>query len=270
MTNPLTQLKQKIYQSWNSTNYATFGQILEVGVRDFVDRLEIPTGIQVLDVACGTGNCSLPLAQRGATVTGVDIAPNLLAVAREKAAALNLTISFEEGDAEALSYNDNAFDLVTSSFGVIFAPRHQLAATELLRVCQPGGTIALMSWTDEGLVGQLTAIQTHYIPLPPGLPSHTLWGKPEIVQSYFGNNLHELRCHKRTLPLTFPTDATGVVAFFRQHSALRYAFDKLDTAEQSALQRDLEALWNKHNIAENGRITVNAEYLEIIAVKSTT
>ncbi|MEM7114898.1 MAG: methyltransferase domain-containing protein [Chloroflexota bacterium] len=270
MTQNLTKLKQKIYTSWNSADYETFGQILEVGVHDFVARLDVSPQTIVLDVACGTGNCAIPLAQWGAQVTGVDIAPALLAIAREKTAVLNLDITFDEGDAEALPYPNNSFNLVTSSFGVVFAPRQALAASELLRVCQPNGTIALMAWTAEGFFGQMFKIQAKYAPPPPDMPSNTLWGDPQVVGTYFSKGVSSLRCTRRTLPLTFATDATGVVAFFRQHSrALRATFGKLDAATQAQLQGELEQLWNDHNTAVSDNIAVNAEYLEILAVKDS-
>ncbi|MEM7336622.1 MAG: class I SAM-dependent methyltransferase [Chloroflexota bacterium] len=263
----LANLKARIFESWNTSDYGTFGQVLEVGVRDFVKRLTLDDQSRVLDVACGTGNCSIPLAQRGANVVGVDIAPSLLEVARVRSAELGLSIQFDEGDAEALPYDNNQFDLITSSFGVIFAPRQKLAAEELVRVCQPQGTIALMAWTDKSIIGQLFATQAKYVPMPPNLPSNTEWGKRDVVDGYFGEQV-DCQFYDRTLPMTFDMDAKGVVDFFKRHSrAMQSAFKRLDEGKQASLQAELEALWNEHNVGENGRIAVNAAYLEIVGTK---
>ena len=148
---------------------------------DFIERINLKPGTKVLDVACGTGNQSIPAARAGADVIGLDIAPNLLEQARKRAADENLKIEFVEGDAEKLPYEAARFDVVLSMFGAMFAPRPEVVASELLRVCRPGGLIAMGNWTPDGFVGQMFQITGKHAPPPPGLPSPVLWGVEKVV-----------------------------------------------------------------------------------------
>src|SRR5882757_6125504 len=167
----LTALKQRMRDTWMAGD---FGVIAWYNVKlgeQFVSRIKIQPGMKVLDVACGTGNVTLPVARAGATVTGVDIAPNLLEQARVRAAKEGLKIQFDEGDAESLPYPDASFDIVLSMFGAMFAPRPEVVAAELLRVCRPGGLIAMGNWTPTGFVGQMFKITSRHAPPPPGVPA---------------------------------------------------------------------------------------------------
>src|SRR5277367_7117273 len=150
----IAQLKQRMKTSWMAGDFGQIAKRLANGAEDFIARLELKPGMKVLDVACGTGNQSLPAARTGAQVTGVDIATNLLAQARQRAAEENLAIQFDEGDAEQLPYGDAQFDVVLSMFGAMFAPRPEVVASEFKRVCRPGGLIAMANWTPESFVGK--------------------------------------------------------------------------------------------------------------------
>lgn len=169
------QLKQRMRSTWMAGDFGQIARYSAKGAEEFVDRLLIAPGMRVLDVACGTGNLAIPAARKNAQVSGVDIAPNLIEQARQRAAEEGLPVTFEEGDAEQLPYPDAHFDLVMSMFGAMFAPRPHLVASELWRVCRPGGTIAMANWTPEGFVGKTFSLMSQHVPAPPGLPAPVLW-----------------------------------------------------------------------------------------------
>src|SRR5215471_13702387 len=153
----MEQLKEKMRASWMAGDFGQIARYQEKEAAAFVSRLGIPPGARVLDVACGTGNTAIPAARAGARVTGVDIATNLLEQARARAAAEGVDATFQEGDAERLQFPDASFDFVVSVYGAMFAPRPELVAGEFLRVCRPGGKIAMGNWTPAGFVGQMFA-----------------------------------------------------------------------------------------------------------------
>jgi ubiquinone/menaquinone biosynthesis C-methylase UbiE len=164
-------LKSRLKATWMAGDFGLIAKSYEPGAAEFVRRLSLPGGARVLDVACGTGNLAIPAARAGASVTGVDIAPNLLEQARSRAKASGVTVRFDEGDAEQLPYEDGSFDTVISMFGVMFAPRPELAAAELLRVCRSRGTIALATWTPSGFIGQMFKLMAGHVPPPANMPS---------------------------------------------------------------------------------------------------
>jgi ubiquinone/menaquinone biosynthesis C-methylase UbiE len=246
-----------------------FGQIAKHtidGAQEFISRLPIKPNDKVLDVACGTGNLSIPAAHRGATVKGVDIASNLVAQARKRAANEGLRIEFDEGDAEKLPYADNSFDWVITMFGAMFAPRPDQTAAELIRVCRSGGQIAMANWTAEGFVGKTFKIVASYAPPPPGLASPVLWGNEDIVRQRLRNGISDLKLTRRTIQLAFPFDEAEVVEHFRTYfGPIQRAFEALDEIGQQHLRRDLEKAWKENNNATDGTSRVEGEYLEVIA-----
>ena len=169
-------LKANLKTTWMSGDFDKIAQVIEAGGAEFIERLRLAPGARVLDAACGTGNLSFPAARAGAIVTGVDIAPNLLTTARDRAQAKGVQIRFDEGDVEALPYEDYAFDEVVTMFGAMFAPRPQLVASELARVCRPGGRVSMANWTPSGFIGQMFMITSHHVP-PPPMPSPLLCGR---------------------------------------------------------------------------------------------
>src|SRR5665213_1053110 len=155
---------------WMAGDFGVVAKTITAGADGLVARLALPPGTRVLDVACGTGNTAIPLARRGCTVTGVDIATNLLAQASERAAAEKLPATFDEGDAEQLPYADASFDAVVTMFGAMFAPRPELVASELARVLKPGGLLAMANWNPASFTGQMFKVASFHVPPPPGLP----------------------------------------------------------------------------------------------------
>jgi ubiquinone/menaquinone biosynthesis C-methylase UbiE len=173
VADPLTE---RVRATWTSGDFGRIAKGYEQGAAEFIARLGLTPGERVLDVACGTGNLSLPAARTGALVTGIDIAPNLIAQADENAARERLPISFEVGDAERLPYAAGAFATVVTMFGAMFAARPGQAAAELLRVTRRGGRIAMASWTPTGFIGDMLRATVRHVPAPPGIPSPLLWG----------------------------------------------------------------------------------------------
>jgi ubiquinone/menaquinone biosynthesis C-methylase UbiE len=265
----LEQLKQRMRGTWMAGDFGQIAQYSAKGAEEFVNRLAISPGMRVLDVACGTGNLAIPAARRGAQVTGVDIAPNLLEQARKRAAAQNLPATFDDGDAEQLPYPDGQFDLVMSMFGAMFAPRPERVSSELARVCRPGGTIAMANWTPEGFVGKTFALTGRYVPPPQGIPAPVLWGVENVVRERLGEYAAKTETVRRALIFDYPHPPREVVQFFRDYfGPTQMAFSRLDAAGQSALAADLEKLWIEYNKGENGRTLVSAEYLEVTAIRA--
>jgi SAM-dependent methyltransferase len=248
-----------------------FGQIARYsakGTEEFVERLNLRTGMQVLDVACGTGNLAIPAARKGARVTGVDIAANLVGQARLRAAAEGLEATFETGDAEQLPYPDASFDLVMSMFGAMFAPRPELVAAELCRVCRSGGTIAMANWTPDGFVGITFSLTGRYAPPPAGIPAPVLWGDEAVVRRRFGAQVSGVETARRAIIFDYPFDPPAVVQLFRDYfGPTQFAFAKLDAAGQAAYAADLESHWREYNEAGDGRTLIRAEYLEVVATR---
>jgi SAM-dependent methyltransferase len=250
-------------------NYDYFSRFMESSAVEFLDRLNPAPGVALLDVACGSGQLALIAARRGATVTGIDIATNSILAARGRAAADRLDARFDEGDAEALPYADGRFDVVATIFGAMFAPRPELVARELLRVCRPGGTIAMANWTREGFIGQMFRTFARFI-APPGMPAPVLWGDEAVVRERFGSGLTGLRLTRVTYRFDYPFAPAGVVEFFRQHyGPTTRAFASLGDADRAALRTDLEALWSSQNQASDpNRTVVDAEYLEVVGTRA--
>jgi ubiquinone/menaquinone biosynthesis C-methylase UbiE len=255
--------------TWMAGDFGQIARYSAKGAVEFVDRLAISRGMRVLDVACGTGNLAIPVARTGAIVVGVDIATNLLAQARERAAREDLRITFDESDAEQLPYPDSSFDVVMTMFGAMFAPRPERAAAELLRVCRPGGRIAMANWTPEGFVGKTFSLTSRYVPPPDGIPAPVLWGNEKVVRERLGAFALETHTARRAITFDYPFPPRQVVQFFRDYfGPTQMAFSKLNAGGQSDLAAELEKLWSEHNQGKDGRTLVSAEYLEVTVVRA--
>ncbi len=263
-------LKTRLKATWMDGNYDYFSRFMKASAVEFLDRLGVDPGTSLLDVACGSGQLALIAAGMGAKVTGVDIATNAILAARGRAASEGYDIRFDEGDAEALPYEAASFDVVASLFGAMFAPRPELVAAELLRVCRPGGRIAMGNWTREGFIGQMFKTFARFI-APPGMPSPVLWGDESTVRERFGTHVADLRLTRVIYQFDYPFSAADVVEFFRQnYGPTTRAFATLGGADQVSLRKELIELWTLHNKASSpARTTVDAEYLEVVAVTRT-
>jgi ubiquinone/menaquinone biosynthesis C-methylase UbiE len=265
----LEQLKEGMRRTWMAGD---FGQIAQYSVRtasEFVDRLPIVPGMKVLDVACGTGNTAIPAARKGAIVTGVDIATNLLAQARDRAGAEGMSIKFEEGDVEHLPYADSEFDLVISMFGAMFAPSPEKVVSELARVCRSGGRIAMANWTPQGFTGQMFALNARHLLPPAGIAPPVLWGDEAVVRQRFAGKARDIQTTRRQITMTFPFPPEEVVQFFRQYfGPTHVAYSRMDAQQQAAYTADMNALWMQHNQSTTGETTGENEYLEVIVTRA--
>jgi len=265
----LAALKTKLQAVWSAGDFGQIAKYYANDAADFIKRLDLKPGMQVLDVACGTGNLAIPAARTGASVTGVDIAANSVEQARQNAKAEGLNAQFDEGDAEALPYPDASFDVVVTMFGAMFAPRPELVASELKRVCRPGGVIAMANWTPNGFIGQMFKITSQHVPPPPGMPPPVLWGVEEKVRERFSEGISKLETRLQKVTWVFPFSPAEVVEHFRlYYGPAQKAMGTLGEEKGAALRKDLEELYTTHNQATDGTTRVEAEYMEVIAVRA--
>ncbi len=265
----MESLKTKLKATWISGDFKKIAESFTDGAAEFVERLNLKPGMRVLDVACGSGNQSIPAARTGAEVTGVDIAPNLIEQAREWAEVEDLKIRFDEGDAENLPYADAEFDVVMTMFGAMFAPRPELVSAELLRVCRPGGVIAMGNWTPGGFVGQMFKTIGSHVKPPENMPSPLLWGDEMTVLARLNEGISEVEFNPRSISFTFPFGVPETIEFWREfYGPTHKAFAALDANGQAALRNDLEKLWTENNLSANGTTHVISEYLEVKAYRN--
>ena len=269
MTPEMETLKNKLRATWIAGDFGQIAKSIEKGAEEFVERLDLKPGMKVLDVATGTGNLAIPAAKTGADVTGIDIAPNLIDQANERAKTEGVTAKFEVGDAEALPYEDDTFDVVMTMFGAMFAPRPDVTAAELVRVTKPGGLITMANWTPEAFTGQMFKIGASHVPPPPGMPSPVLWGKEDVIRERFAAGVSDLQMSRQKIMFHYPFGPAEVVEHFKTYfGPTNKAFASLDEQGQAALRKDLEDLWTSANRATDGSTEVESEYLDVRAVKA--
>ena len=269
------QIKDSMRSSWMAGDFGVIARTNTQAAEAFVARLPIPPRARVLDVACGTGNLAIPIARAGATVTGVDIAVNLLAQARERALAEALAIEFDEGDAEQLPYPDASFDAVVTMFGAMFAPSPELVASELARVLRPGGLLAMANWNPASFSGRMFAVGGRHAPPPPGVPPPVLWGDEASVRQRLAQHFREIRTGLVPIDFDLPMTPAETVAFFRKYfGPTQVAFSRVlaqsGEAGQAAFAADLEALWSSANVSPDPahRTLVHNEYLQVTAIRT--
>jgi SAM-dependent methyltransferase len=263
----LDAIKAKQRATWGSGDYAVVGTTLQIVGETLCETAGVSAGERVLDVACGNGNATLAAARRFALVTGVDYVPNLLQRARVRAAADGLAVDLREADAEALPFADEVFDVVLSTFGVMFTPDQERAAGELVRVCRHGGRIALACWTPGGFVGKVFRTVAGYVPPPAGLPSPAAWGTEERLDELFGAATRGMRTARREYVFRYRSAAHFVEVFRAWYGPIHRAFAALPPDGQAALERDLIALLDSMNVARDGTLAVPSEYLETVIVR---
>ena len=266
----MRKIKESMRASWMAGDFGVVAKTIAGRAEEFVGRLPIMAGMKVLDVACGTGNTAIPAARLGAVVTGVDIAPNLLVQARERAAAEGLDVRFDEGDAEQLPYDAASFDAVVTMFGAMFAPRYKLVAAEMGRVLKPGGLLAMANWSPSSFSGQMFRLGNNYVAPPVGIAPPVMWGDEAAVRERLEPHFSEIRTELISIDFDMATNAAGVVAFFRKNfGPTQVAFSKLDEDGQMAFALDLEVLWAGANVAEDkeNRVLIRNEYLQVTAVQ---
>jgi SAM-dependent methyltransferase len=267
VTPDLEAIKQRQQQTWASGDFHAVGARIVLVAEHLVDSADLHAGWRVLDVATGSGNAAIAAARLGCHAVGIDYVPALLDRARARAEAEGLPVELIEGDAEALPFPDASFDAVTSVFGAMFAPDHERAAAELLRVCRPGGTVALANWTPDGFIGELFRTVARHVPPPAGVQSPMLWGTPEHLRELFCGGAASLESKERTFTFRFPS-AEHFVEFFRLwYGPTLKAFSSLDDEARTALEDDLVALANRFDRLRTDAVAIPATYLEAVVVR---
>jgi ubiquinone/menaquinone biosynthesis C-methylase UbiE len=263
----LAALKTRQQSAWSSGDYAVVGVTLQIVGENLCEALDLRSGQKVLDVAAGNGNVSLAAARRWCEVTSTDYVPALLDRGKARAAAENLKMEFKDADAEALPFTDASFDAVVSTFGVMFTPDQDQAASELMRVCRRGGKIGLANWTPPGFIGQIFKTLGKYLPPPAGAKSPALWGTKERLAELFGAGAASIHAEPRNFMFRYRSPAHFIDVFKTYYGPLLKAVTALDEDKRASLLADIEALIVRLNRADDGTMVVPAEYLEAVIVK---
>ena len=267
MTSEMDALKTRLKTTWESGDYGVFAKYLEPGALQFFERLNIPAGTRLLDIACGAGQLTIPAARKGIQVTAIDLAANLVQQARARALEEHLQARIDQGDAESLPYPDASFDVALSLIGSMFAPRPELVASEMIRVCRPGGRVIMGNWTPQGHVGQMFKVIGKYAPPPPYFPSPLLWGDEATCRQRFGAAVGDLKITRYFYPFVYPFAPAKVVDFFFEYyGPTNRAYAALGETRQ-ALHADLTELWTRNNIATDGTTHVESEYIEVAGTR---
>jgi SAM-dependent methyltransferase len=267
MSIDVNAVKEGQRRMWSTGDYPSIAQTIESAAAVVVERVGAGAEQELLDVATGSGNVAIPAAAAGAAVTGLDLTPELLEVARRRAAEAGVEVRWIEGDAEELPFADGSFDKVTSCFGVIFAPRHGQAASELVRVARPGATIVFTGWTPEGVNGMMFKTLGSYMPPPPpGFQSPVLWGGEDHVRSLFADSGAELRFERHNVAFTHDSPESWVEYNERVLGPTIMAKAMLEPQGRwDELRGSLIELYREHNEATDGSLLVQGEYLLTVA-----
>jgi ubiquinone/menaquinone biosynthesis C-methylase UbiE len=264
----LEALKARMKATWESGDYGQFAKYLEKGALEFFDRLSLVPGSKILDIGCGAGQLTIPAAQRWFDVTGIDLAQNLVDQANERAKSVGLILDIRQGDAESLPFPDNSFDAVFSLIGSMFAPRPELVATEMVRVCRPHGKVIMGNWTPEGVVGKLFKIVADFRPLPPNMASPLLWGDEKVVRDRFANLVSDLTVTKYLYPFKFPFKPSEVAdQFIKFNGPFLGCYKRLDDDGKIAFREALTGVFSGSSKTTNGTTEIDAEYVEVIGTK---
>lgn len=262
----LAAIKARQQVAWGSGDYALIGTTLQIVGEMLCEAVDLRSNQHVLDVAAGNGNATLAAARRFAEVVSTDYVGSLLVRGRERAAADRLPVTFQEADAENLPFPAASFDVVLSTFGVMFTPNQEQAASELLRVCRPGGKIGLANWTPEGFIGTLFRTIGKYVPPAPGVKSPALWGTKAHVDALFGAKA-TVAVEQKNFVFRYRSPKHWVETFRGYYGPVHKAFAAIDPNARKALEADLYALLDKLNVAKDGTLVVPSAYLEVVITK---
>ena len=268
MVPDLLALKTRQQGAWSAGDYSIVGTTLQIVGETLCESLDVHAGQRVLDVAAGNGNAALAAARRGCDVIATDYVLPLLDRARLRATADGLPMQFQMADAEALPFQEEEFDIVVSTFGVMFTADHQRAASELLRVCRPGGKIGLANWTPEGFIGQVFKIIAKYVSPPPGAKSPAVWGTRNAMVDFFHMQATSIKVAERSFVFRYRSPGQWLEVFRTYYGPMLKAFAALSPAGQQGLERDLLALVDSLNRAGDGSMLVPSEYLEVIVTRA--
>lgn len=262
-----TAIKQRQQTVWASGDYAVIGTRLQIVGELLAEAIDLRADERVLDVAAGNGHMTLAAARRFAKVTSTDYVPELLDKARARAIADGLEADYRVADAENLPFADGEFDVVVSTFGVMFAPDQTRAASEMLRVVRSGGRIGMANWTPQGFIGQLFKVQSGYVAPPPGVTSPVKWGDEAYIRQLFGSQARHIRCERRDYNFRYRSAEHWLQVFRDYYGPTLKAFAALDEAGGRALESDIIALLERLNVGGPNSLVVPSEYLEIVITK---
>ncbi|SAL11992.1 class I SAM-dependent methyltransferase [Caballeronia telluris] len=260
----LAAVKVRQQAAWSTGNYAVVGTTLQIVGENLGEALDLRAGSRVLDVAAGNGNATLAAARRWCDVTSTDYVASLLDAGRARAAAEGLAVQFQEADAEALPFADASFDVVMSTFGVMFTPNQEKAASELARVCKPGGKIGLANWTPESFIGQVFKTIGKYIAPPAGVKSPALWGTKARLDELFGDSARNIVATSRDFTFRYRSPAHFIEVFRTYYGPMNKAFAALEGERQAAFLGDLMALIESRNRSGDATLVLPSEYLEVV------
>ncbi len=260
----LVAVKNKQHQAWSSGDYAVVGTTLQIVGESLCEALDLRAGERVLDVAAGNGNATLAAARRWCEVISTDYVPNLLERGRTRANAEGLPVRFEQADAENLPFADHSFDVVMSTFGVMFTPDQDKAAAEMARVCKPGGRIGLANWTPTSFVGEIFKLIGKYLPPAAGVKSPALWGTEARLSELFGERTNSMLIERKNFIFRYHNASHWLEVFRTFYGPIHRAFIALDAAKQDSLAVDLLALAERFNRATDGTMVAPSEYLEVV------
>jgi SAM-dependent methyltransferase len=260
----LKAIKGRQQGAWSSGDYAVVGTTLQIVGEELCEAIDLRAGQSVLDVAAGNGNVSLAAARRWCDVVATDYVPALLNRARERAEAERLPITIQEADAEALPFADESFDVVVSTFGVMFTPDQERAASELLRVCRKGGKIGLANWTPDGYIGQMFKIIGRHMPPPAGLRPPSLWGQRDHLDHLFGHGATSIQARRKHFVFRYRSPEHCLEVFKTFYGPILKTFSALQLEAQEALRKDLLGLIAEFNRSGDGTMVVPSEYLEVV------
>jgi ubiquinone/menaquinone biosynthesis C-methylase UbiE len=263
----LAALKKKQQAAWSSGDYAIVGTTLQIVGEQLCESLDLRAGRKVLDVAAGNGMASLAAARRWCRVVSTDYVPSLLERGRARAAAEDLPIEFQVADAEALPFDDESFDTVISTFGVMFTPNQDQAAAELVRVCKRGAQIGLTNWTPESFVGQIFTTLGKFLPPPAGARSPAQWGTRSRLVELFEPSAASIRTESRHFNFRYRSAEHFLNVFKSYYGPMLKAFAALDLGKQQLLKAELLDLIARMNKANDGTMVVPSEYLEVVIAK---
>lgn len=261
-----TLIKQRQQATWAAGDYAVIGTTLQIVGERLCEAIELRAGERVLDVAAGNGNATLAAARRFANVVSTDYVPALLARAQERANAERLTIEFRQADAEALPCADDEYDVALSTFGVMFTPDQEKAASELTRVVRRGGRIGLACWTPEGFIGQLFKTMGRHVPPPAGVKSPALWGTEPRLAELFPDQ--KITATRQTFHFRYELAEHWLEIFKTYYGPTNCAFAALDAVKQMALHADITDLLERMNRGGKDTLIVPSEYLEVVITKA--
>ncbi len=250
--------------AWSTGNYAVVGTTLQIVGETLCEALDLRSGSSVLDVAAGNGNASLAAARRWCDVTSTDYVASLLESGRVRALAEGHSVRFQQADAEMLPFPDGSFDVVVSTFGVMFTPNQEQAASELLRVCKPGGKIGLANWTPESFIGQVFRTIGRYLPPAPGLKSPALWGTRARIEELFGPDAKRISTASRQFTFRYHSPVHWIDVFRSYYGPMHKTFAALDAEKQAAFTQDLIALMARDNRSGDESLVLPSEYLEVV------